>query len=104
MPYATWPRSPQQPRQTSSARLHTYAPGSAAGSAIPDLVGAWPVNNGRVTDVPPDEPFLVCYDYGMGGLWGVLMAPSDAAIKVKYPELFIANGPSPTALDGSRAV
>lgn len=58
-------------------------------------MGAWPVNNGRVTDVPPDEPFLVCYDYGMGGLWGVLMAPSEAAIKVKYPELFIANGPPP---------
>jgi hypothetical protein len=48
-----------------------------------------------VTDVSPDVPFLVCYDYGMGGLWGVLMAPSDAAIKVKYPELVIAHGPPP---------
>jgi hypothetical protein len=48
-----------------------------------------------MTDAPPDEPFLVCYDYGMRGLWGVLMAPSDVAIKVKYPELVIANGPPP---------
>lgn len=46
-----------------------------------------------VTDVPPDEPFLVCYDYGTGGLWGVLMAPSVAAITAKYPELDIADEP-----------
>ena len=48
-----------------------------------------------MTDPSPDEPFLVVYDYGMGGLWGVLMAPSAAAIKVKYPELGIASGPPP---------
>jgi hypothetical protein len=35
--------------------------------------------------------YLVCYDYGMGGLWGVLIAPSEAAIKAKYPELLISN-------------
>lgn len=35
--------------------------------------------------------FLVCYDYGMGGLWGVLIAPSAAAITDKFPELFIAD-------------
>ena len=46
-----------------------------------------------MTDAPPDEPFLVCHDYGMGGLWGVLMAPSVAAIKARYPELHIAAEP-----------
>ena len=46
-----------------------------------------------MTDAPPNEPFLVCYDYGMGGLWGVLMAPSVAAINAKYPELHIADEP-----------
>lgn len=37
------------------------------------------------------DEFLVCYDYGMGGLWGVLVAPSEYAIKEKYPELVIAD-------------
>lgn len=46
-----------------------------------------------MTDGLPDKPFLVCYDYGTGGLWGVLMAPSDAAIRAKYPELVIAGEP-----------
>lgn len=41
-------------------------------------------------DVRADE-FLVCYDYGMGGLWAVLIAPSEDAIKSKYPELSIAS-------------
>ncbi len=49
--------------------------------------------NVRVTDIPPDEPFLVCYDYGMGGPWGVLMAPSVAIIQLKYPELHVAEEP-----------
>ncbi len=44
-------------------------------------------------DAPPDEPFLVCYDYGTGGLWGVLMAPDAAAIRSRYPELDIADEP-----------
>ena len=40
----------------------------------------------------PDEDqsesdFLIAYDYGMGGLWGILIAPSAAAILAKYPEL-----------------
>lgn len=46
-----------------------------------------------MTDAPADEPFLVCYDYGTGGLWGVLMAPSETAIKAKYPELGIIEEP-----------
>jgi hypothetical protein len=35
------------------------------------------------------DEFLVCYDYGMGGLWGILVAPSEDAIRAKYPELAI---------------
>jgi hypothetical protein len=36
-----------------------------------------------------DQEFLVAYDYGMGGLWAVLMAPSQKAIEAKYPELAV---------------
>ena len=54
-----------------------------------------------MTDAPSDEPFLVCYDYGTGGLWGVLMAPSVAAITGKYPELHIADEP-PSWMDRER--
>jgi hypothetical protein len=38
-----------------------------------------------------DIEFLVAYDYGMGGLWGVMYAPSSNAIKAKYPELAIVS-------------
>ncbi|GAA2743035.1 hypothetical protein GCM10009868_15290 [Terrabacter aerolatus] len=38
-----------------------------------------------------EDEFLVCYDYGMGGLWGVLIAPSQVAIRAKYPDLMIAD-------------
>jgi len=37
-----------------------------------------------------DHEFLVAYDYGMGGLWAILMAPSADAITEKYPELGVA--------------
>jgi hypothetical protein len=37
-----------------------------------------------------DKEFLVAYDYGMGGLWAILMAPSQEAIAAKYPELAVA--------------
>lgn len=33
--------------------------------------------------------FLVCYDYGMGGLWGVFMARTADEITDEYPELVI---------------
>lgn len=49
--------------------------------------------NASVTEASYDQPFLVCYDYGTGGLWGVLMAPSVTAIKAKYPELDVAGEP-----------
>jgi hypothetical protein len=33
--------------------------------------------------------FLVAYDYGMGALWGVVVAASEGAISHLYPELEI---------------
>jgi len=33
--------------------------------------------------------FLVCYDYGMGGLWGIFLARTADEITGKYPELVI---------------
>jgi hypothetical protein len=34
--------------------------------------------------------FLVCYDYGTGGLWGIMLARSEEEILQQYPELSIA--------------
>lgn len=34
--------------------------------------------------------FLVAYDYGMGGLWGLVLARSAREIQSLYPELGIA--------------
>lgn len=35
------------------------------------------------------QKYLVCYDYGTGGLWGLITAPSRGAITDLYPELVI---------------
>jgi hypothetical protein len=35
--------------------------------------------------------FLVCYDYGMGGLWGVVHAQSKGEVLRRYPELVIVD-------------
>lgn len=35
------------------------------------------------------RPFLVAYDYGMGGLWGVILADSRESIVRQYPELTV---------------
>jgi hypothetical protein len=32
-------------------------------------------------------PFLVCYDYGMGGNWAVIYSDSEARLAQKYPWL-----------------
>lgn len=32
---------------------------------------------------------LVVYDYGMGGLWGFVLARNEAAVLAKYPELTV---------------
>jgi hypothetical protein len=33
--------------------------------------------------------YLVCYDYGMGGLWGVFSARTADEITMMYPELTV---------------
>jgi hypothetical protein len=33
--------------------------------------------------------FLVAYDYGAGGLWGVMRARDEVEIRERYPELTI---------------
>jgi len=35
--------------------------------------------------------FLVAYDYGMGGLWGAMLAHSEEEIHAEYPELSVAH-------------
>jgi len=35
------------------------------------------------------QEFLVCYDYGMGGLWGVFMARTPEEITDVHPELTV---------------
>ena len=35
------------------------------------------------------QVFLVCYDYGMGGLWGTFLARSEQEIHDLYPELLV---------------
>jgi hypothetical protein len=41
--------------------------------------------------VAEKQRFLVCYDYGMGGLWGLIHAESIDAIHGRYPELTIVH-------------
>lgn len=33
--------------------------------------------------------FLIAYDYGSGGLWGVMLAASEQQITERYPELTV---------------
>jgi hypothetical protein len=43
-----------------------------------------------------EREYLVAYDYGMGGLWAVMVAPSADAITAVYPELGIAEERPPS--------
>ena len=44
-----------------------------------------------IVEMPNEKrPFLVAYDYGMGGLWGVMLARSEDEIRDRYPELGVA--------------
>jgi hypothetical protein len=45
------------------------------------------------------DAFLVAYDYGTGGLWGAMLARSEAEIKSVYPELGIAHERPPWMTD-----
>jgi hypothetical protein len=40
-------------------------------------------------DAPPKRPFLVAYDYGMGGLWAYMLAESSEDIARRYPSLVV---------------
>jgi hypothetical protein len=51
--------------------------------------------NPPLSDLLRPGEFLVAYDYGMGGLWGVLIAPSVDAIADRYPELSVADAMPP---------
>ena len=37
------------------------------------------------------RPYLVLYDYGIGGLWGVMLARSEKEIARMYPELAVVH-------------
>src|SRR5262249_2283848 len=47
------------------------------------------VSDGGLSSVLKPGEFLVCYDYGTGGLWGVLVAPSASAISARFPEVVV---------------
>ena len=36
---------------------------------------------------PCKQPFLTVYDYGLGGVWAVVLSPDKTAIQRKYPIL-----------------
>ena len=40
-------------------------------------------------------PYLVCYDYGEGGLWAFVKARDAHEISAKYPELIVFPEPAP---------
>jgi hypothetical protein len=39
------------------------------------------------------RPFLVLYDYGMGGVWAYILARSPEEIGQEYPELVVYDHP-----------
>ncbi len=46
--------------------------------------------------------FWVLYDYGQGGLWGVIAADSAAQVRAIYPQLQVFDTPPPTLDDAAR--
>lgn len=38
---------------------------------------------------PVINEYLVCYDYGMGGVWYRILAPSSEAIRQMFPQLVV---------------
>ena len=42
-----------------------------------------------------ESRYLTVYDYGMGGVWTFIIAPSPDAITEKYPQLAIVSEPPP---------
>ena len=49
------------------------------------------------------QRFLVCYDYGMGGRWGYVLAESREDVAAKFPELAIIDDEPSWMTDEDRA-
>ena len=47
--------------------------------------------------------FLMCYDYGMGGFWWNVEAPSAADVRAAFPHIIVFDTPPPWWGDGTRA-
>jgi hypothetical protein len=60
------------------------------GEAFYEADPAWILKLQATEASDSKSPFLVAYDYGMGGLWGVMLARSADEIRTIYPELGIA--------------
>ncbi len=60
------------------------------GDAFYEADPAWILKLQAAEESDRKSPFLVAYDYGMGGLWGVMLARSADEITRTYPELGIA--------------
>jgi hypothetical protein len=41
----------------------------------------------------PERPFLVCFDYGTGGVWWWITASSPDAIVAKYRDVIVFDQP-----------
>lgn len=46
--------------------------------------------------------FLMCYDYGMGGFWWRVEAPSAAEVRVVFPNFTVFDSPPEWWGDGKR--
>lgn len=49
------------------------------------------------------QRYLAVYDYGMGGLWGYVLASSPREITDKYPEVTVVGDEPPWMTDERRA-
>jgi hypothetical protein len=48
--------------------------------------------------------FLVCFDYGTGGIWGLVDALSADQIRALYPRLAVVDEDPPWLVEMTRAV
>jgi hypothetical protein len=46
--------------------------------------------------------FLMCYDYGMGGFWWRVEAPTAAAVRTVFPDFIVFDSPPEWWVDGRR--
>jgi hypothetical protein len=60
--------------------------------ALYDADPTWTVVHDREIRRPAEvghHEYLIAYDYGMGGLWAIMIAPSKEAVHKAYPELSV---------------